>query len=181
MVSLLADPSNDVLRNPGTRPRIDYFYDSSIGNFHYGVSHPMRPHRVRLTHHLVVAYGMYKHMNVFRPKLATFSDFTAFHTDEYIQFLKTVTPLNMVESPFKDTLERFNICEDCPIFDGLYDYCQSYTGGSLGGAARINQGSADVVVNWAGGLHHAKSMHRAQNLDSTPRLPHALCSDQFDI
>ena len=36
------------------RLRIDYFYDAQIGNFHYGEGHPMRPHRVRLTHHLVV-------------------------------------------------------------------------------------------------------------------------------
>ena len=26
-----------------------------IGNYHLGEGHPMRPHRVRLTHHLVVA------------------------------------------------------------------------------------------------------------------------------
>ena len=46
--------------------------------------------------------------------------------------------------------------EDCPVFDGLYEYCQTYTGGSLAGAARINQGCTDIVINWAGGLHHAK-------------------------
>ena len=53
------------------RPRVDYFYDEAIGNFHYGEGHPMRPHRVRLTHHLVVNYGLYKHMNIFRPKPAS--------------------------------------------------------------------------------------------------------------
>ena len=46
--------------------------------------------------------------------------------------------------------------EDCPVFDGLYEYCCTYTGGSLAGAARLNQGCADIVINWAGGLHHAK-------------------------
>jgi len=150
------DAEGDVSQNPGTRPRVDYFYDEQIGNYHYGANHPMRPHRVRLTHHLIVAYGMYKNMNVFRPKPATFKDFTAFHTDEYITFLKSVTPLNMVEENFRSVLERYNICEDCPVFDGLYDYCQAYTGGSLGGAARINEGATDIVINWAGGLHHAK-------------------------
>lgn len=33
---------------------------------------------------------------------------------------------------------------------------QRYTGGSIGGAARLNHGLAGVVINWAGGLHHAK-------------------------
>merc|ERR1712106_976701 len=53
-------------------------------------------------------------------------------------------------------MERYNMGEDCPVFDGLYEYCQTYTGGSMGGAARINQGCSDIVINWAGGLHHAK-------------------------
>lgn len=33
---------------------------------------------------------------------------------------------------------------------------QLYTGGSVGGAALINEGQADVVCNWSGGMHHAK-------------------------
>ena len=28
--------------------------------------------------------------------------------------------------------------------------------GSIGGAARLNSGAADIAINWAGGLHHAK-------------------------
>ena len=31
--------------------------------------HPMEPHRVRMTHNLVVNYGLYSHMEVFRPHL----------------------------------------------------------------------------------------------------------------
>ena len=136
------------------RLRIDYFYDAQIGNFHYGEGHPMRPHRVRLTHHLVVNYGLYKHLNVFRPKLATKADMNAFHSDEYIRFIHDISPENMSDSLHQ--LERYNLGADCPVFDGLYEYCQTYCGGSISGAARINQGSADIVLNWAGGMHHAK-------------------------
>jgi len=136
------------------RPRIDYFYDAQIGNFHYGEGHPMRPHRVRMTHQLIVNYGLYKHVNVFRPKLATRADMTAFHSDDYIRFLQDITQDNMAEAMAH--LERFNLGADCPVFDGLYEYCQTYTGGSLSGAARINQGCSDIVLNWSGGLHHAK-------------------------
>jgi histone deacetylase 1/2 len=28
--------------------------------------------------------------------------------------------------------------DDCPIFDGMFNYCQSYTGGSIGGAVMLN-------------------------------------------
>ena len=114
----------------------------------------MRPHRVRLTHELVVNYNLYKHMNVFRPKTATRSDLNVFHSDEYVEFLKNLTTENMDE--YAGGIERFNLGADCPVFDGLYEYCQTYTGGSLSGAARINQSAADIVLNWSGGMHHAK-------------------------
>jgi len=47
-------------------------------------------------------------------------------------------------------------CTDCPAFDGLYDFCQMYTGGSVDGAIRLNRGDTDIAINWSGGMHHAK-------------------------
>ena len=46
--------------------------------------------------------------------------------------------------------------EDCPVFDGLYEFCQISTGGSVAGAVKLNKQQTDIAVNWAGGLHHAK-------------------------
>ena len=83
---------------------------------------------------------------------------------------------------------------DCPIFEGIYDYCRSYTGGSIQvrgcppidpagrtraaecrrpscswmqGAVRLNSGMADTVINWAGGLHHA---HKSQASGKSPAI-----------
>ena len=42
------------------------------------------------------------------------------------------------------------------MFDGLYEFCQLSTGGSVAGAVKLNQQAAEIAVNWAGGLHHAK-------------------------
>jgi histone deacetylase 1/2 len=53
-------------------------------------------------------------------------------------------------------LQRFNVGEDCPVFDGLFEFCQLYTSASIGGAAHLNDGNCDIAINWAGGLHHAK-------------------------
>ena len=53
-------------------------------------------------------------------------------------------------------MQRYNLGEDCPIFDGLFDFCKLYTGGSVDGAVRLNHGLSDVAINWSGGLHHAK-------------------------
>lgn len=57
---------------------------------------------------------------------------------------------------FADMSARCNVGEDCPVFDGLYNFCTKYTGGSIGGAVLLNYENADTVINWAGGLHHGK-------------------------
>jgi acetoin utilization deacetylase AcuC-like enzyme len=57
-------------------------------------------------------------------------------------------------------LKRFNVGEDCPVFDGLFQFCQTYAGGSVGGAVRLNRKDNDSVINWSGGLHHAKARAR---------------------
>lgn len=77
-----------------------------------------------------------------------------FHSDDYINFLQRITPETMNEAG--KLLHRFNVGEDCPIIDGLFEYCQVSAGGSIAGAIKLNAGQADVAINWAGGLHHAK-------------------------
>lgn len=42
------------------------------------------------------------------------------------------------------------------MFDGILEFCSLYTGGSLEGAMRLNHHQSDIVINWSGGLHHAK-------------------------
>jgi histone deacetylase 1/2 len=77
-----------------------------------------------------------------------------FHSDDYINFLQRITPETMNDAG--QLLHRFNVGEDCPIIDGLFEYCQISAGGSIAGAIKLNRGQADVAINWAGGLHHAK-------------------------
>ncbi|GMI11154.1 hypothetical protein TrRE_jg8608 [Triparma retinervis] len=126
-----------------TKKRVSYFYDAEIGNYHYGQGHPMKPHRVRMTHNLVVNYGLYRNLEVFRPRLVSHTNLTRFHSDDYVNFLRTITPDNMGD--FARQLARFNVGEDCPVFDGLFEFCQLYTSGSIGGAARLNENLSDVA------------------------------------
>lgn len=65
--------------------------------------------------------------------------------------------------------------EDNPPFEGVFEFCSISAGGSIGkdsswiqwrtsltllfdtaAAQQIANGSADIAINWAGGLHHAK-------------------------
>jgi acetoin utilization deacetylase AcuC-like enzyme len=41
--------------------------------------HPMKPHRLRMTHNLLLTYGLYKHMEVYRPHPAHYQEMTQFH------------------------------------------------------------------------------------------------------
>eukprot|EP01027_Heterolobosea_sp_BB2_P009239 GEZU01013641.1.p1 GENE.GEZU01013641.1~~GEZU01013641.1.p1 ORF type:complete len:434 (-),score=123.32 GEZU01013641.1:164-1465(-) len=137
-----------------SRKRICYFYDGDVGNYYYGQGHPMKPHRIKMTHNLLLNYGLYKKMEVYRPHPASEAEMTKFHSDDYVEFLKRITPDNMGE--YQRQLHKFNVGEDCPVFDGLFEFCQISAGGSVGGAVKLNHGQADIAINWAGGLHHAK-------------------------
>lgn len=137
-----------------TSKKVAYFYDPDVGSFHYGPGHPMKPHRLALTHSLVLNYGLYKKMKVFRPYRATMHDMCRFHSDEYIDFLMRVTPQTVQN--FTKCLGVFNVGDDCPVFDGLFEFCSMYTGASLESAVRLNHGNCDIAINWSGGLHHAK-------------------------
>ncbi|KAE8351447.1 hypothetical protein BDV28DRAFT_19256 [Aspergillus coremiiformis] len=134
--------------------KVAYFYDSDVGNYAYVSGHPMKPHRIRMTHSLVMNYGLYKKMEIYRAKPASKYEMTQFHTDEYIDFLSKVTPDNM--DSFAKEQSKYNVGDDCPVFDGLFEFCGISAGGSMEGAARLNRNKCDIAVNWAGGLHHAK-------------------------
>ena len=100
-----------------SKRRVTYYYDSElalcfilfitpnslsddVGLFSYGLGHPMKPHRMRMTHDLVSAYGMLDKMHILRPRRASPTAMTAFHTDEYIHFLSRVTPETANEMTF---------------------------------------------------------------------------------
>lgn len=134
--------------------RVVYFYDDDIGKFYYAPNHHMKPHRVRMTHRLITAYGLDKKMRVLRPKRATAYDMQRFHTPDYIDYIQKTTPETQ-KSHF-GLLEKFGLNEDCPVFEGLFEFCQISAGGSLSAAEELNKGTADIAINWAGGLHHAK-------------------------
>lgn len=47
----------------------------------------MKPHRLTLTNHLVLGYGLHKRMDVFEPRAATKEELEAFHDQDYVDFL----------------------------------------------------------------------------------------------
>ncbi|KAJ9140275.1 hypothetical protein P3X46_030942 [Hevea brasiliensis] len=136
--------------------RVTYFYEPTIGDYYYGQGHPMKPHRIRMAHNLIVHYSLHRRMEINRPFPAGSADIRKFHSDDYVKFLSSVSPESLADPSHNRHLKRFNVGEDCPVFDGLFGFCQASAGGSIGAAVKLNRGDADIAVNWAGGLHHAK-------------------------
>lgn len=63
------------LNGASDKKRVAYFYDSDIGNYAYVAGHPMKPHRIRLAHSLVMNYGLYKKMEIYVSILFSFFQF----------------------------------------------------------------------------------------------------------
>ena len=63
----LAYPPIDTQVTPATSDKktVAYFYDSDVGNYAYVAGHPMKPHRIRMAHSLIMNYGLYKKMEIY--------------------------------------------------------------------------------------------------------------------
>ena len=56
--------------NGSSQPKkVAYFYDSDVGNYAYNAGHPMKPHRIRMAHSLIMNYGLYKKMEIYVRRL----------------------------------------------------------------------------------------------------------------
>jgi hypothetical protein len=62
-----------------------------------------------MAHNLIVNYGLDKKMDIIRPEPASAHSMTAFHTDEYIDFLTRVTPETLEVLTGKQTRCAFAI------------------------------------------------------------------------
>ncbi|KAL3138820.1 hypothetical protein ABBQ32_005655 [Trebouxia sp. C0010 RCD-2024] len=136
----------------GRKGKVAYLYDGEVGGAYYGIKHPMKPHRMRMTNELIIEYGLADHLDVYKPNRATAAQLKEFHTGDYIQFLERAKPETVTEQE----VEHYNVIEDSPIFDGVFQFCQIYAGASIHGAQKLIQGDYDIAINWSGGLHHAK-------------------------
>ena len=141
-----------------TNKRVVYYYDCDVGYFHYGPQHPMKPFRITLTHELVINYGLYRYMSVYRPHLPEISELIKFHDKEYINFISKIVPSIEFCKNNQFSLQQFRIgsSSDCPIFDGILEFSQRSVGGSIDGALKLCHNKCDISINWSGGFHHAK-------------------------
>jgi len=148
--------SNATSTHAKRRSKVSYFYQQEVGSYYYGPGHPMKPQRLRLTHHLLLSMGLYRKMEVLRPHRATAEEMERFHTHDYIDFIRRISPVTEKELEKQGQRFSINSQSDCPSFEGLFEFMSICAGGSIDSAMRINRQESDICINWSGGLHHAK-------------------------
>jgi acetoin utilization protein AcuC len=132
-----------------------FFYTPKYGEFDYGPTHPMKIGRLKLTHALANAYGLFEppHVRLADVTAATEEDLLRFHTKEYLEALRVAD-----EGLPEPNLWRFGLgTSDNPIFRGLYTWSALLTGASVHAARLLASGETACAFNIAGGLHHAAS------------------------
>jgi histone deacetylase HOS2 len=67
---------------------VSFHYNARVEGHHFGSKHPMKPWRLTLTKQLVLSYGLQYAMDLFESRMATQNELAAFHSDEYLEFLK---------------------------------------------------------------------------------------------
>ncbi|KAI4934454.1 hypothetical protein J4E85_002311 [Alternaria conjuncta] len=136
---------------------VSFHYNPHVEYHHFGSSHPMKPWRLTLTKQLVLAYGLEYTMDLFEPKPASKDDLGIFHDREYLDYLSMITPQNaQPEDPQYITYGFGGESNDCPVFDGLWNYVSLYTGATMSAAYNLINNQSNIAINWSGGLHHAK-------------------------
>lgn len=81
-------------------------------------------------------------MEVYRPRKAYPVELAQFHSEDYVDFLARVTPDNQAE--YLKQMQQFNLGEDCPIFDGLFEFCK-YVANALPSTWRTTRLGARVA------------------------------------
>lgn len=112
---------------------------------------PIIRHRASITNSLICAYNLLDKVTVIPSVPATEEDIRGFHSEEYVEFLKTA------EADSEDVTEdEFGLGFDCPVIDNLWPMVCQIAGASLTAARALTSGQATYAINWYGGWHHAQ-------------------------
>ena len=122
-------------------------YSDDFQQYDFGPTHPLRPTRLKLTHELMKAIGLFGAAKVKTepPRMATRDDLLLFHEDTYVSLVKKMSERG---SGFLDM-------GDTPVFKGCYEASALAAGASLSAVDLAMSRKVAYAMNIAGGLHHA--------------------------
>lgn len=125
------------------KQRIKYVYSDLLLNFID--KNPAIKGRSRIIHELIKSYGLLERLQVLPPRICSSAELSQLHSSDYLSVLKN-----------GNELEEFGLGYDCPVWEGIYDYCKIVAGGTLAACYDLCMKQSDIVINWFGGWHHAQ-------------------------
>ena len=130
-----------------------FLHSAEIERYSYPDYCPFKTNRAVSTRKTAVSMGFFPPSFTAEivPDSADREVLLEFHTGEYLDAL--VTAPEKGPSPYY--LAMGIGTEDCPIFEGMYDYARLVCGASLKGAELILAGKTLRAFNPSGGFHHA--------------------------
>jgi len=128
-------------------------YTDRYQDFDYGVSHPLKNLRLKLTFELISSLSLLSGQGItlVEPEPATEEELLAIHREDYLEALKAADGGHLPNGAYRYGLGS----GDNPVFPGVYTFSALVAGASLQAARLIDQGKVDRAFNIAGGLHHA--------------------------
>ena len=130
-----------------------FIYSDKLSQHILSASHPMQPKRLAMTYDLLKQYDAFNQNNaeVISPRNATRNELIKFHTEDYINAIKSVSNnSNSLSSAL------YNIgTADNPCYPQMFEAALLSTGGSALAADLLISSKYDSVFNISGGLHHA--------------------------
>ena len=133
--------------------RAVFIYSEELEEYRYPPEHPFNTIRARKTREILNSMGLLTGpaAGEIAPEPAEGAVLEKFHSARYLRALKTA-------SKRRRDIEALSMgigTQDCPVFEGLYDYAILVCGATLRGAELILSNSAEVAFNPSGGFHHA--------------------------
>ena len=132
---------------------VGLIFSNDLSLYDYGENHPMKTKRISMTYDLLNGYNLLSSFSIYNSFLCPEADLKSFHNPNYINFMQNYN--NFTKEEKKNNF--YNIgTEDVPAFDGFYKFSKLVAGSSLIGAELLATKKKNLVLNWIGGLHHAK-------------------------
>ncbi len=133
--------------------RTAFIYTDRYADYDYGLAHPLKILRLKLTYELIRAYGLLSlpSTRLVETREATEEELSFFHSRDYLDVLKRGSQGSPVGDSFMYGLGP----GDNPIFEGLWEWSLLASGASIQSTQLVVEKEADIAFNIAGGLHHA--------------------------
>jgi acetoin utilization protein AcuC len=130
-----------------------FIYSSELEEYSYPAEHPFNTIRAQRTRKILNSMSLLSGdgRSEVAPVPAERIVLKKFHSAHYLYTLKAAARGRWDAQ----ALDMGIGTQDCPVFEGLYEYAVLATGGTLVGAKLVLSGSADIAFNPSGGFHHA--------------------------